>query len=77
MKKAYIFITIKSGETKEAIQKIKEVPGVVAVEAVMGPYDSVALVESENTNDIGEIVVSGIQKISGVRRTLTNLVVDI
>jgi DNA-binding Lrp family transcriptional regulator len=73
---AYVLITAQVSQVKEALQGLKQIEGVKKVDAVTGPYDIIALVEGENMNVIGEMVVSKIQNVPGVSRTLTCLVVE-
>jgi DNA-binding Lrp family transcriptional regulator len=73
---AYVLITAQVSQVKEALQGLKKIKGVKKVDAVTGPYDIIALVEGENMNVIGEMVVSEIQNVPGVSRTLTCLIVE-
>jgi DNA-binding Lrp family transcriptional regulator len=73
---AYVLITAQVSQVKEALQGLKQIEGVKKVDAVTGPYDIIALVEGENMNVIGEMVVSKIQNVPGVSRTLTCLIVE-
>lgn len=73
---AYVLITAQVSQVKEAIQGLKQIEEVKKVDAVTGPYDIIALVEGENMNVIGEMVVSKIQNVPGVSRTLTCLIVN-
>jgi hypothetical protein len=41
-----------------------------------GPYDAVAVVEGDDVNQIGHIIVSSIQPIPGVLETITCLVLE-
>ena len=48
---------------------------VVAVDAVTGPYDVIALLESDDLDKMGRAITDGIQRVDGVQRTTTCLVV--
>ncbi len=50
---------------------------VLSADAVTGPFDVIALVESENLDRLGRAVAEGIQRIQGVERTTTCLVVEL
>jgi hypothetical protein len=52
---------------------MKNMGGVVSVNAVTGPYDIIAIVESDSLNDIGDLVTTKIHPVSGVARTVTCL----
>lgn len=73
---AYVLITAQVSQVKETLQGLRKIKGVKKVDAVTGPYDIIALVEGENMNAIGELVVSEIQNVPGVSRTLTCLIVE-
>ena len=51
--------------------------GVVSAEDVTGPYDVIARAESGTVDDLGKMVVSRVQMIEGITRTLTCPVVHL
>ena len=71
--KAYILIETAVGKTKEVVAKIRQLKGVKSVDSVTGPYDAIAIFESESLNDIGELVTGKIHPIAGISRTVTCL----
>ena len=73
---AYIFIETTQGRAKTIAQAIAAIPGVKTVHTVTGPYDVITYVESESISLLGDFIVSKIQAIPGVLRTLTNVVID-
>ena len=50
---------------------------VISVDAVTGPYDVIALLESEDLDTLGQAITDGIQRVDGVQRTNTCLVVKL
>ncbi|MBP9115782.1 MAG: Lrp/AsnC ligand binding domain-containing protein [Acidimicrobiia bacterium] len=74
---AYILIQAEVGSSSDVAQAAKDVNGVVAVDAITGPYDVLVKVESNNMDELGKKIVSDIQKIPGITRTLTCPVVNI
>ena len=52
-------------------------PGVVRVDAVTGPYDVVVLTESNTVDELGKMIVSRVQAVPGITRTLTCSVVNL
>ena len=46
------------------------------VHSVTGPYDLIARVEGDDIGMLGEFIVSQIQNVPGVVRTLTNIIVE-
>ena len=73
--KAYVLIEAQVGKTKQVVEAIRKLQGVVSVDTVTGPYDVIAIVEAENLNDIGDIVTGKIHPIAGISRTVTCLAI--
>lgn len=73
---AYIFVETTTGKAREVSAAVTEVPGVVRCNTITGPYDVIALVEADTISQLGDFVVSKIQAIPGVLRTMTNIVAD-
>jgi DNA-binding Lrp family transcriptional regulator len=74
MEKAYVLIETQVGKTKDIVETIRGVEGVISVDAVTGPYDAIAVVQGETLNKIGDLVIAKIHPTSGVSRTVTCLV---
>jgi len=74
---AYILITAEPGKAGSVVRGIAGIPGVKSVSAVTGPYDAIVEVEVSDFNAIGTLIVSKIQNIDGVSRTLTCIRVEI
>jgi len=72
---AYILIQTEVGKARDVAAQIGEIPGVVRVDAVTGPYDVVTLTEAHTVDELGRLVVSRVQMVSGITRTLTCSVV--
>jgi DNA-binding Lrp family transcriptional regulator len=51
--------------------------GVASAEGITGPYDVIARAGADSFNDLGRFVVSRIQMVNGVRRTLTCPIVEL
>ena len=68
--KAYILIETHVGKTKEVVEAIGELAGVISVDTVTGPYDAIATIEGETLNDIGDLVTSKVHSINGISRTV-------
>jgi DNA-binding Lrp family transcriptional regulator len=73
--KAYILIECSIGTTKEVVTGLKKLKGIKSVETVTGPYDVIAVVEFETLNELGDLVTQNVQMASGIKRTVTCLVV--
>jgi len=74
---AYILIQTELGEAAAVAGAVAEVPGVVTAEDVTGPYDVIVKAEAANVDELGKLVVSRIQSIPGITRTLTCPIVNL
>ena len=68
---AYVLINVDAGKAKPVYDALWDMEGTQTVEAVLGPYDIIALVQGTDFPDIGSKVLNVIQQIPGVDRTLT------
>lgn len=73
---AYVFVDTLAGKTKEVRQSVTGIPGVKSCHAVTGPHDVIAFIEANNLKRLGEMVVSRIQAVEGVFRTITCVVAE-
>jgi len=73
--RAYVLIETQVGKTKEVIENINGLEGVVLVDMITGPYDAIATIERETLNEIGDLVTAKVHPIIGVSRTVTCLAV--
>ena len=77
MVQAYILIQTEVGKARDVAAAIAEVDGIVRVDAVTGPYDVIVLSEARNVDDLGKMIVSKVQLVPGITRTLTCSVVHL
>ena len=77
MVQAYILIQTEVGRAREVAAAIDGVNGIVRVDAVTGPYDVVVLAESASVDELGKMIVSAVQMVPGITRTLTCSVVHL
>lgn len=68
---AYILIQTDVGVIGDVAGEIAGLKGVLAAEAVTGPYDVIAKAEANSLDDLGRMVIQAIQSVPGVSRTLT------
>ena len=73
---AYIFIETTQGKARSIAREIARIPGVKTAHSVTGPYDVITYVQADSINVLGDFIVTKIQAIPGVLRTLTNVVID-
>ena len=74
---AYILIQTEVGKAAAVAAEVGGIDGVVSSEDVTGPYDVIARAESDHLDDLGKMVVSKVQMIDGITRTLTCPVVHL
>jgi DNA-binding Lrp family transcriptional regulator len=74
---AYILIQTEVGKAAEVAAQVGEISGVVSAEDVTGPYDVIARAEANTVDELGKMVVSRVQMIGGITRTLTCPVVHL
>lgn len=74
---AYVLIQTDVGKAVQVAQAAAGIAGVTAAEGVTGPYDVIARAEAPSVEDLGRLVVSDIQRIEGITRTVTCPVVTI
>jgi DNA-binding Lrp family transcriptional regulator len=72
---AYILIQTEVGRARDVAGLIADLAGVVRVDAVTGPYDVVVLTEANTVDELGKLIVSRVQMVPGITRTLTCSVV--
>jgi DNA-binding Lrp family transcriptional regulator len=74
---AYVLIQTEVGKAAEVAGQVRAIPGIVAADDVTGPYDVIARAESVSMDDLGRMIVSKLQMIDGITRTLTCPVVHL
>jgi DNA-binding Lrp family transcriptional regulator len=74
---AYILIQTEVGKARDVATAISQIDGVARVDAVTGPYDVIVLSEARNVDELGKMIVSQVQLVSGITRTLTCSVVHL
>ena len=75
--RAYVLIQTDTGRAADVAGSIRGLSGVISTEAVTGPYDVVVFVEAEDVDALGQLVVTAIQSVEGIVRTLTCPVVKL
>jgi DNA-binding Lrp family transcriptional regulator len=79
MMQAYVLIESAVGKASGVAEGVKKLnfsdTKVVSVDAVTGPFDVIALLQSDDLDKLGRAITDGIQTVDGVQRTTTCLVV--
>ena len=74
---AYILIQTEVGKASDVVSAIRALDGVTAADDVTGPYDVIVKAEAETIDALGKMVVSQIQLVPGITRTVTSPVVNL
>jgi DNA-binding Lrp family transcriptional regulator len=71
MLSAYVLILTEVGKVAHVAQALSDLDGVQVAEDITGPYDIIARIQAPGLDQLGRLVVSRIQVVDGVTRTLT------
>jgi len=74
--KAYILITIDTGQAIQAVDILRRMDGVTEATMTFGPYDAIAVVIADDISQLSRIVANDIHPVPGVIETLTCLAID-
>ena len=74
---AFVLIQTEVGKAASVAEMVAAIDGVVSAEDVTGPYDVIVRAEAASMDDLGKMVVSKVQLIDGITRTLTCPVVNL
>jgi DNA-binding Lrp family transcriptional regulator len=75
MAAAYVLIEAAPKKALQACARITRISGVKSAHLVTGPYDIIARVEAKDPGAIGKLVLSKIQAVPGVGKTITCVVI--
>jgi DNA-binding Lrp family transcriptional regulator len=75
MLSAYVLIETEVGKVAYVAQALRDLDGVQVAEDITGPYDIIAKIQAPGLDQLGRLVVSRIQVVDGVTRTLTCMVI--
>lgn len=79
--RAYVLIESAVGSARAVYKGVHRLavadPKVLSADTVTGPFDVIALVESPDLDRLGRAVTEGIQRLQGVQRTTTCLVIKL
>jgi DNA-binding Lrp family transcriptional regulator len=74
---AYVLIQTEVGKAASVADHVRDISGVVSADDVTGPYDVIVKAEAESVDELGRMIVSRLQMIEGITRTLTCPVVHL
>jgi DNA-binding Lrp family transcriptional regulator len=74
MLSAYVLIETEVGKVAHVAQALTKLDGVQLAEDLAGPCDVIARLQAPSLDELGRLVVSHIQLLDGVMRTVTCIV---
>ncbi len=74
---AYVLIQTEVGRAEKVATAARAIAGVVDADNVAGPYDVIIKTEADSLDELGQLVVSAIQKVDGITRTFTCPIVNL
>jgi DNA-binding Lrp family transcriptional regulator len=74
MLSAYVLIETEVGKVAHVAQALTKLDGVQLAEDLAGPYDVITNVQAPSLDELGRLVVSQVQVLDGVSRTVTCIV---
>jgi DNA-binding Lrp family transcriptional regulator len=74
---AYVLIQTEVGKAASVAAQVRDIVGVVAADDVTGPYDVIVRADAGSVDELGRMIVSRLQMIEGITRTLTCPVVNL
>ncbi len=68
---AYVLIQTEVGHAASVARTVREIAGVVAADDVTGNYDVIVRAEADSLDELAQMVLSRVQLLEGITRTLT------
>jgi len=68
---AFILIQTEVGKASSVAKSVSAIPGVTLAEGVTGPYDVIMRAEAPSMEEFGRSILSKVQAVAGITRTLT------
>ena len=74
--RAYVQIAVESGKDSSVHAALKKIPQCKEAYVVFGDWDIISLLEIANPEELGQLVVSKVRTIPGVKLTKTLIVAN-
>lgn len=68
---AYVLVQTELGAAEAVASAVRELPGIDSADDVTGPYDVIVRAHADDVDQLARMVVSAIQAVPGITRTLT------
>jgi DNA-binding Lrp family transcriptional regulator len=73
---AYVLVDCVPGAPHQVAAALRKLPGVEMAHAVTGGYDVIAFLRTETMAELGDLLSRRIQRLKGIHKTNTNVVVE-
>jgi DNA-binding Lrp family transcriptional regulator len=73
---SFVFIECEQAQSLAVAEELKKIGGVEQAYQVTGNWDVIAIVRASNVRVLGDVLIKKIQKVPGVLKTVTNIVID-
>lgn len=73
---SFVLINVEPGSEEAVLTEVRKLPNVKECHRVYGIYDMIAKVEANTLDLLKEIVTWKIRRLSGVRSTVTTVVIE-
>jgi DNA-binding Lrp family transcriptional regulator len=74
---AYVLIQTEVGKAAVVAAALRALPGVSETASLAGPYDVIARAEARDIDELAKLVISRVQTLDGVKRTMSCPVVHL
>jgi DNA-binding Lrp family transcriptional regulator len=74
METGYILLNLKPGEKKHFLQNVKKVNAVKEARLVLGNWDAIVKIEAENINELEQVYLNEIDKITSITQSRLHIV---
>ena len=74
--RAYIVVATETGRSRDIAQQIAGLSGVKMADACWGSRDVFVVVEVRGSQELNELVMDQIQRLTGVRETSTHIALE-
>ena len=73
--RAYVLINTELGASERVVKHLSNDPNVLSVASTTGTFDFIVKVEVNRISDFEEVISKRIQKIPGIKRTETQVII--
>lgn len=77
MVEAFLLLQTEIGQAANVVAEIRKLPGVHSADNITGSYDAIVKVSADDADQLGKLVVSRVQAVEGITRTITCAVVNL